>query len=100
MAACIPHPGWRKDDVKAALQLYFLLMTMLQLGLLWQRGLLAPRHLYFDAVGLPAVVASIALGARLYARIDQRAFGRLLIGAMLCGGGAYVVDSGRKLAAD
>ena len=72
-------------------------MTSLQVVLLWHRGLLAPRHLYYDMVGLPAVAAGLVLGVRVYGRIDQRTFGRVLIAAMLCGGIAYIMDSVGKL---
>jgi hypothetical protein len=63
-------------------------MTSLQVALLWHRGLLAPRHLYYDAVRLPALAVGLGLGVRVYGRIDQRSFGRVLIAAMLCGGTA------------
>ena len=72
-------------------------MTSLQVVLLWYRGLLAPRHLYYDMVGLPAVAAGLGLGVRVYGRIDQRTFGRVLIASMLCGGTAYILDSVGKL---
>ena len=46
---------------------------------------------------LPALAVGLGLGVRVYGRIDQRSFGRVLIAAMLCGGIAYILDSVRKL---
>jgi len=41
-------------------------MTSLQVALLWHRGLLAPRHLYYDAVGLPALAVGLGLWGHLF----------------------------------
>jgi uncharacterized membrane protein YfcA len=88
---------WAKDEVKAALQVYLMLMSLMGLGLLWHRGLLEVRHLQYAASGLPAAVAGIGGGVLLYGRIDQRAFGRVLTVAMLATGVAYIIHATHKL---
>lgn len=90
---------WDKDEVKAALQAFLMLMSVMGLSVQWHRGLLVVRHLQYAAIGMPAAAAGIGLGVRLYDRIDQRAFGRVLTVAMLAMGVAYIVHAGLQLSA-
>ena len=43
--------GLPKDETKAALQAYFLCISIYTLPLLQRSGLLQARHLYYDAIG-------------------------------------------------
>lgn len=83
-----PHRS--KDDAKACLQFYFALISSFAVAMLTSRGILRRTHLYYDAVGLPAAVAGIALGVALYGRMDQRLFGRLIVAALLVAGVSYI----------
>ena len=60
-------------------------------------ALLTRRHLYYTAIGLPAAALGVAIGVRLYRRIDQLLFNRLLVGAMLLIGTAYIAHSAVEL---
>ena len=91
---------WGKDDVKATLQLYFTLVSLGVVTMMASRGILLPRHLYYDAVGLPAAALGAGLGICLYNRIDQHLFGRLLVGAMLVGGVCYISHATIELLAE
>ena len=89
--------GGPKDAIKATLQVYFTLVSIAVVCMMGTRGLLLPRHLYYDAVGAPAAVFGLGLGVCLYNRIDQVLFARLLVGAMLITGLAYVGSSAARL---
>ena len=62
--------------------------------------MLQPRHLYYDAVGLPAAALGGGAGVCLYNRIDQARFGRLLVVAMLLGGVTYIAHAAVELLAE
>jgi len=90
---------WGKDDVKATLQFYFMLICVFSVAMLAQKGILAPRHLYYDAVGLPAGALGLGLGVALYSRLDQKVFGRVVIGALLLAGVTYIAHAATALLA-
>ena len=62
-----------KDETKAALQAYFLSTSVYTLPLLRLSGLLTARHLYYDAVGLPAVLLGIWAGTVVYTKVRPMA---------------------------
>lgn len=88
---------WPKDDVKATLQVYFTLVSLAVVTMMACRGILQPRHLYYDATGLPAAVLGASAGVCLYKRIDQELFGRILVAAMLVGGITYIGHAAAEL---
>jgi len=88
---------WPKDDVKATLQVYFTLVSLAVVTMMACRGILQPRHLYYDATGLPAAVLGASAGVCLYRRIDQELFGRILVAAMLVGGVTYIGHAAAEL---
>ena len=89
--------GWAKDDSNATLQVYFALNSLAVVSMMIAHGLLTRRHLYYTAIGLPAAALGVAIGVRLYRRIDQLLFNRLLVGAMLLIGTAYIAHSAVEL---
>ena len=91
---------WPKDDVKATLQLYFALTSCIVVVMMVTRGILQPSHLYYVAVGIPAALLGAGTGIRLYNRIDQVFFGRVLVFGMLIGGLSYIAHAGTALLAE
>ena len=77
--------------------MYFTLVSLAVVMMMACRGILQPRHLYYDATGLPAAVLGAAAGVCLYRRIDQELFGRILIAAMLVGGVTYIGHAAAEL---
>lgn len=53
---------WPKDDAKATLQFLFLVEQLFTVFTLAAQGVLQPRHLVYDLVGLPAAAIGLALG--------------------------------------
>ena len=81
----------------ACLQVYFTLVSLAVVTMMACRGILQPRHLYYDATGLPAAVLGASAGVCLYRRIDQELFGRILVAAMLVGGVTYIGHAAAEL---
>ena len=79
------------------LQVYFTLVSLAVVTMMACRGILQPRHLYYDATGLPAAVLGASAGVCLYRRIDQELFGRILVAAMLVGGVTYIGHAAAEL---
>lgn len=80
-----------------SLQVYFTLVSLAVVTMMACRGILQPRHLYYDATGLPAAVLGASAGVCLYRRIDQELFGRILVAAMLVGGVTYIGHAAAEL---
>jgi len=89
--------GWSKDEQKACLQFYFLLVSLFSVTMLAHKGVLLPRHLYLDVVGLPAAAMGIGLGVACYSQIDHKLFGRIVVFALLVAGTVYVVHASSQL---
>lgn len=89
--------GWGKDETKAALSFYFVAVSALSVAMLAYRGILTARHAYYAAVALPAAALGVALGVRVYDRLDARVFGRVVVGALLVAGLAYVGSASAEL---
>ena len=80
-----------------SLQVYFTLVSLAVVTMMACRGILQPRHLYYDATGLPAALLGASAGVCLYRRIDQELFGRILVAAMLVGGVTYIGHAAAEL---
>jgi len=71
--------GWGKDDIKATLSGFFT-FTGASIALAhWLTGLTTGVVLRYWLIGLPAVVAGVLVGARVYDRIDGRRYLRLVL---------------------
>lgn len=74
---------WDKDRVKVALQAFFCSMSTTTVPVQILRGILRTEHLYYNLVGLPAVVMGIGAGTVIYNNFDTKVFGNVVVGALL-----------------
>ena len=74
---------WDKDRVKVALQAFFFSLSCTTVPAQVMRGLLSWRHLYFDAIGIPAVLLGIGGGTVVYNKFDLKTFRRVVVGSLL-----------------
>ncbi len=75
--------GWSKDDIKATLSGFFT-FTGASIALAhWFVGLTTGEVVRCWLVALPAVLGGVALGARVYERIDGRRYLRLVLWFLL-----------------
>ena len=89
--------GWHKDDAKATLQLYFLLIAVQTVCTLIADRVVTPYHLYLDAIALPAGALGAALGVVVYNTLDQTIFSRVIVFALLVTGVLYISSSASNL---
>jgi uncharacterized membrane protein YfcA len=82
--------NWDKDTTKSTLQLIFILTSIFQLPGLAATGLLTSESLLKNLYIAPSIVLGVALGHRLYQRIDQLTFKRALLSLLLIVGIVYI----------
>jgi uncharacterized membrane protein YfcA len=78
--------GWPRDEQRAAFQpigVAIFLMTGLWLG---GMGLVGADTLRLFAIGLPVLLAGTWVGLRLYARLDEAGFRKVVLGLLLISG--------------
>ncbi len=83
--------GWSKDEQRAVFQpvaVAIFAMTALWLG---GAGLLGADTIRLFAVGLPAVLAGLWLGLRLYDRLDETGFRNVVLALLLISGLVLVI---------
>ena len=83
--------GWSKDEQRAVFQpvaVAIFAMTALWLG---GAGLLGADTVRLFAVGLPAVLAGLWLGLRLYDRLDETGFRNVVLALLLISGLVLVI---------
>jgi uncharacterized membrane protein YfcA len=83
--------GWSKDAQRAVFQpvaVAIHIMTILWLG---GAGAVTPRGVGLFVLALPAVVAGTWLGLRLYGRLDEAGFRRIVLGLLLASGAVLLV---------
>ena len=57
--------------MQATLQFYFFMICTMAVLMLACKGLLGPKHLYLNVVGLPAAAAGMAVGVSTSNRLDH-----------------------------
>ena len=83
--------GWTKDEQRAVFQptaVATFLMTILWLG---GAGALTTDMVQLFVVGLPALIAGTWLGWKLYGRINETTFRKIVLGLLLAAGVSLVV---------
>jgi hypothetical protein len=91
LSGAIPTPwcglrGWNKDEQRAVYQPYILVMQLAALLWLGASGSITRASLVAFAVILLPFLAGIALGLRLYARVNDAQFRRIVLGLLLVSG--------------
>jgi len=89
---------WGKDQTKATLQAYFLVISLIQVPAFVMTGLLTTEHLLPIGVGVPALLVGVWGGSRLYDGMGSGSFSRLMVWA-LGGIGVFYVARGVLLGA-
>jgi uncharacterized protein len=89
--------GWSKDEQRAVFQ-PVILTAMIAIGVaLSVTGGIAKETLELYAIGLPFVLAGLWIGFRLYGRLDDAAFRRVVLIFLLCSGMALLAAQGWTL---
>lgn len=83
--------GWPKDEQRAVFQPVGVAVFLLTLVSLGSAGLVGTETLRRFAIGLPAVVAGTWLGLRLYGRLDEARFRRVVLVLLLVSGAHLLV---------
>jgi len=85
--------GWKADVRRATMQAYNIPMHCLTLALYWRTGALATTPWMLFAAAGPIVVVSGFFGARLYARVSERAFTRIVLLLLLASGVGLLIGA-------
>jgi uncharacterized membrane protein YfcA len=78
--------GWTKDLQRAVFQPVLLAAIMANVVSLGVAGAITPHILRLYLIGLPAMVAGLWLGFRLYGKLDDAAFRKLILVLLLLAG--------------
>jgi uncharacterized membrane protein YfcA len=89
--------GWDKDAQRAVFQSFNLVMHALTLSVYATSGLVTTEALSMFVVIAPAMVIPALIGARLYARVSDAAFRRLILVLLLISGIVLLASSVPKL---
>lgn len=85
--------GWGKDMQRAVFQPFFLVMHILTLAVYVAAGLVTAETLRMFAILVPAMLIPAWLGARVYKRLNDDGFRRLISGFLLLSGIALLASS-------
>jgi uncharacterized protein len=85
--------GWKPDVRRATMQAYNIPMHCLTLALYWRTGGFAATPFSLFALAGPIIVVSGFLGARLYARVSERMFTRIVLLLLLASGAGLLIGA-------
>jgi uncharacterized membrane protein YfcA len=78
--------GWSKDVTRAVYQPFNMAIQVMSIAALFQAGLLTRELGFYTLLCLPAMLIGVWLGLRLYARVDERQFRKIVLGMLLVSG--------------
>ena len=78
--------GWSRDEQRAVYQPYIFVMQAAALGALWAQGAIGPRAVADFAWCLPPIVLGAWLGLKLYGRVNDAQFRKIVLGLLLASG--------------
>lgn len=84
-------PSWPPAVVKANLQAFFVMTSVVQLSMFAATGILSTEHLAIDAGAIPMAVLGAWLGNRASASLDKQRFHSLLLIALALLGGSFLL---------
>ena len=84
---------WSPESIKANLQIYFFIGSIIQLSLYGYYGLLTIDILILDAKLLPAVLIGVWGGATLSKHVNRALFQKIVLGALFLLGILFVIRS-------
>ena len=85
--------GWTKDVQRAVFQPVMLAAIVMNIVSLGISGAITPATLRLYSLGLPAMLAGLWAGFRLYGKIDEAAFRKLILLLLLVAGFALFVPA-------
>jgi uncharacterized membrane protein YfcA len=85
--------GWSKDERRGVFQAYNFMVLAAMLAASTVAGLMTSEFARALAWGLPGAVSGTFIGVRVYRRLDDRRFDRLVLALLLVAGIALVVSS-------
>jgi uncharacterized membrane protein YfcA len=89
--------GFGKDTQRSIIQNFNLSMLAVTFGSYVATGMVRSEHLPLFGVVAPALIVPSLLGARLYARISQVAFRKVLLALLTLSGAALVIAAVPRL---
>jgi hypothetical protein len=89
--------GWSKDAQRAVFQPVMLAAMAMTAISLTAAGAITPALVKLYLLGLPALLAGLGLGFRLYGKLDEATFRKLILFLLLAAGVALVAVQGPSL---
>jgi uncharacterized membrane protein YfcA len=83
--------GWPKDQQRAVFQPVAVAIFVMTAGWIGAKGAITPDTLRLFLFGLPALLAGTWLGIKLYGRLDEAAFRKIVLVLLLLSGAALIV---------
>jgi hypothetical protein len=84
--------GWSKDEQRAVFQPVGVTIFLITVAWLGGRGSIAPETAWLMLFGLPAVLVGVWAGMKIYGRLDERAFRKIVLGLLGVSGLALLVQ--------
>ena len=83
--------GWPKDEQRAVFQPVGVAVFLMTAAWLGGTGLIGGETAWLFLIGLPAILAGTWLGLRLYGRLDEAWFRRVVLGLLLVSGAGLLI---------
>jgi uncharacterized membrane protein YfcA len=83
--------GWPKDQQRAVFQPVAVAIFLISALWLGARGAITPDTIKLFAIGLPALIAGTWLGLKLYGRLDEASFRKVVLVLLFVSGVALII---------
>jgi len=85
--------GWDKDTQRCVFQIFNIAMQVIAMTMYWAHGVLTPALGRVFGLMLPTIIIPALVGARLYRRINERVFRRIVLALLLLSGVVLLVST-------